>query len=148
MKKILIADDHPMLRRGLRHILLNGIDHLEFDEAGNAEELFEKIRQEKKDAIILDFEMPGKNGFEVLKQMKEENIHVPVLIFSSHSEEEIALRGLREGASGYIGKNAPDTELVAAVELILRGRRYISSSFAEQLPGYLEKMRDKPLHEY
>src|SRR5690606_36010086 len=122
-KRVLIADDHFAIRSGVRSILMDEITDIEFGEATNAAELFQKIKGEAWDALILDVNLPDKNGLEILKQIKSEAIRVPVLVFSMHSEEQIAVRALRAGAAGYLCKTSADCELGKAVNLLLTGRK-------------------------
>lgn len=147
MKKILIADDHQIVRKGLKQILSDEFSEIEFGEAINSAEVFQKIKNKKWDILILDINMPGRSGLEVLKQFKDEKINIPVLVLSMHPEEQIAVRTLKLGAWGYIAKDAADTELVKAVQQIFTGRKYITSSVAEQLAMQIENPSDKPPHE-
>ena len=147
MKKILIADDHPAIRKGVKLILGSEFSEVEFGEASNAIEIFKKLKEKKWDVMILDMDMPGRNGLEVLKQLKDEQSKTPVLMFSLHPEEQIALRAMRSGAAGYLSKDAASEELAKAIHLILSGRKYITSSLAEQLASQLENPEDKAPHE-
>src|ERR1035437_3581627 len=101
MKRILIADDHPAIRKGVKLILESEYSEIEFGEASNAVEVFQKVREKDWDILILDMDMPGRNGLEVLKQLKDDKTDIPVLMFSMHHEEQIAVRALRLGAFGY-----------------------------------------------
>lgn len=147
MKKILLADDHIVVRRGLKQILADEFSELEFGEASNSIEIFKKIKENKWDIIILDINMPGRNGLEVLSQIKDEKIAVPVLVLSSHPEEQIAIRVLKSGGSGYLSKDSADTELVKAVHHIFGGKKYITPSLAEQLALQIENPLNKAPHE-
>jgi two-component system, NarL family, invasion response regulator UvrY len=147
MKKILIADDHPAIRNGVKIILKSEFKEVEFGEASCAAEVFKKIHENKWDILILDMDMPGRNGLDVLKQLKDEKNKVPVLVFSMHPEEQIALRSMKSGASGYLSKGSASEELAKAVELIIGGRKYITASLAEQLASMLERPANKELHE-
>ena len=147
MKKILIADDHPAIRKGVRLMLESEYSEVEFGEATNAVEVFKKIKEKKWDILILDMDMPGRNGLEVLKQLKDDKTTIPVLMFSMHHEEQIAIRALKSGASGYLSKDAADTELSKAVHLILSGRKYITPAIAEQLAEQVGNPLDKAPHE-
>ena len=146
-KRVLIADDHFAIRSGVRSILTDEITDIEFGEATNAAELFQKIKGEAWDALILDVNLPDKNGLEILKQIKSEAIRVPVLVFSMHSEEQIAVRALRAGAAGYLCKTSADFELGKAVNLLLTGRKYITSSVAELLLSHFDETIEKAAHE-
>jgi DNA-binding NarL/FixJ family response regulator len=147
MKRILICDDHSAIRNGVKLILANEFNEIEFGEAINAIEIFKKLKEEKWDLIILDMDMPGRNGLEVLKQLKSEKSEVPILMFSMHPEGQIAVRALRSGAAGYLSKDTADTELVKAIQLILAGKRYITPAIAELLADQLENPLNKAPHE-
>lgn len=147
MKRILIADDHSAIRNGVKLILSEGFGEAECGEASNAAEIFQRMKEKSWDLLILDVDMPGRNGFEVLKQLKEEKNPVHVLIFSMHPEDQLALRALRAGASGYLSKDVADTELIKAINQILQGRKYITPQVAEQLVSQFGNPADKPLHE-
>lgn len=147
MKKILIADDHPSIRKGVKHLLSIEFSQVEFGEASNAIDIFNKLKDQKWDILILDMDMPGRNGLEVLGIIKDEKIKIPVLMFSMHPEDQVAVRALRLGASGYLAKDTAGEELVKAVQLILSGRKYIPASLAEQLAMQLENPENKLPHE-
>jgi two-component system invasion response regulator UvrY len=147
MKKILIADDHPAIRNGVRLILKEEFSEVEFGEAANAIEIFKKLREQKWDLLILDIDMPGRNGLEVLKQLKDEGVKMPVLVFSMHPEEQIAIRAMRSGASGYLSKESASEDMAKAVHLILSGRKFITSTLAEQLALLLEHPTEQAPHE-
>ena len=146
-KKILIADDHFAIRVGIRHLLGNEFIHAVFGEATNAREVFEKIDQERWDILILDINMPGKNGFEILKQLREQKSSIPVLVFSMHREDLVALRALKAGASGYLSKDSADIELPKAVHQVLSGRKYITLSVAELMASQLQYPESQAPHE-
>ena len=147
MKKILIADDHSAIRNGVKLILTSEFHDVEFGEATNSNEIFKKLKEKKWDLLILDMNMPGRNGLEVLKQLKEEKSSVKVLMFSMHPEDQIALRAFRTGASGYLSKDTADTQLIIAVNQILNGKKYITPEMAEQMVAQLENPTDKLPHE-
>lgn len=146
-KKFLIADDHPIIRNGVKIILAAAFTDAELGEAANGVEVFKKLKEKKWDMLILDMDMPGRNGLEVLQQIKDEEIKIPVLMFSMHPEEQIAMRALKLGAWGYLAKDTVSEELLKAVNLILNGRKYITPSLAEQLAMQLENPNDKAPHE-
>lgn len=146
-KRILIADDHSAIRSGVRHILASEFAHIDFGEATTAAEVLNKLKDGVWDILILDIDMPGRNGLEILQQLKAEKSKLPVLVFSMHSEDQIAMRAIKLGAYGYLSKDAADTELVDAIRRILSGRKYISPSLAELMAFQLENPMDKPLHE-
>lgn len=147
IKRILIADDHAVVRQGLKQILQEEYLSLaEFGEATDGKEVLIKVRNEFWDIIILDISMPVKNGLEILKQFRVEFIKIPTLILSLYAESEYAMRMLKAGASGYLTKESASDELVTAVKQILNGRKYISESLTQQLLSGLDKDSDKPLH--
>lgn len=147
MLTILIADDHSAMRKGVKLILANEFAEIEFDEAVNAIETLKKVKEKKYDILILDMDMPGRNGLEVLKQMQVEKLTTPVLMFSLHYEGQLAVRALRAGAKGYLSKDTADTELVKAVSQILEGHKYITSSIIDLLASTLGGPIDKASHE-
>jgi two-component system invasion response regulator UvrY len=133
MLRVLIADDHAVVRRGLRQILLELPDIVEVGEAGNANEVRESMRREKWDLVVLDITMPGRNGLEVLKDLKRDSPKTPVLILSMHPEEQYAVRALKTGASGYINKECAPDELLLAIRRIMKGGKYVTATLAERL---------------
>lgn len=147
MIKILIADDHAVVRKGLKQILAETTDIVAADEAINGQEVLEKIRKNDYDIVMLDISMPGRNGLDILKQVKNEKPEMSVLILSMHPEEQYAVRALKAGASGYLTKDSAPDELILAIRKISQGRKYITSSLAERLAFYLEVDSEKPLHE-
>jgi two-component system invasion response regulator UvrY len=147
MIKILITDDHTVVREGLKRILKEEFPEATFGEAGDGNQALEQTRSEVWDVIVLDISMAGRNGLEVLKQMRAENIKTPVLILSMHPEDQYAVRVLKAGASGYLTKDSASEELVTAIRRIISGRKYITLSLAEKLANDLEIDTDKPIHE-
>ena len=147
MLKVLIADDHPVVREGLKQIVTETQDMVVAGEANNGQEVLNKIREGDYDVIVLDITMPGRNGMDVLRQLRSERPRLPVLILSIHSEEQYALRALRAGASGYLTKESAPDELVVAIRKVSWGGKYISSSLAEKLAFKLEVGREQAPHE-
>jgi len=147
MLKVLIADDHPVVREGLKQIVTETQDMVVAGEANNGQEVLNKIREGDYDVIVLDITMPGRNGMDVLRQLRSERPRLPVLILSIHSEEQYALRALRAGASGYLTKESAPDELVVAIRKVSWGGKYISSSLAEKLAFKLEIGREEAPHE-
>src|SRR5213593_4756151 len=135
--RILIADDHAVVRRGLKQILADEFKKADFGEAGNAREALDRIRKENWDVIVLDITMPGRSGLEVLKEIKKARPKMPVLVLSMHPEDQFAVRVLKSGASGYMTKESAPAELVGAVRKIMAGGRHISTSVAEIMASYL-----------
>lgn len=131
--KVLIADDHPVVRRGLRQLLADEYRDLLVGEAGDSGEVFKLAREHEWDIIILDISMPGTSGLEALKELKKERPKVPVLILSSHPEEQYAIRVLKAGASGYMSKETAPESLIEGIRKIIRGGRYVSPGVAELL---------------
>lgn len=139
MVRILIGDDHAVIRKGLRQILLEKYPSAIIEEANDAEGLISKAIAGKFDIIISDLSMPGRSGLDVLSYIKQNFPDLPVLILSSYPEDQYAIRTLKAGASGYLSKETAPEELVKAVERVLQGRKYISSSIAEKMAENLEQ---------
>ena len=148
MIRILVADDHTVVRRGLRQILLEGFPGALVEEVGDAEDLIKNVVKFSWDVVISDLSMPGRSGLDALQQIKQLHPNLPVLILSIHPEEQYALRVLKAGASGYLSKDMAPDELVNAVKKVMLGKKYISASVAEKLAATLDQDHDKPLHEY
>jgi DNA-binding NarL/FixJ family response regulator len=117
--KILIADDHANVRRGLREILVDAFPGAHFTEAANGDEVLGQLVPSQPDVLLLDINMPGRSGFEVLKEVKSIYHHLPVIMVSVQSESQYALRCMRAGASEYVNKNSASEELVPAIKKIL-----------------------------
>jgi len=147
MTKILVADDHAVVRQGLKQILDETPDIVVADEAGSAQEVLDKVLENDYDVVLLDISMPGRSGLDILKELKKIKPAVPVLVLSIHPEEQYAVRVLRVGASGYLNKDCAPDELIRAIKRVSLGGRYVSSSLAEKLAFDLEPGREKPLHE-
>ncbi len=145
---ILIADDHTIVRRGLKEILNEEFKDSEIIEVSDGNQLMAKMHGKTKfDIVISDLSMPGRGGLDVLKQLKEEFPKQPVLILSIYPEEQYAMRVMKAGASGYLTKDSAPDELVKAVKQILNGRKYITASLAEQLVTNINADTNKKLHE-
>lgn len=144
---ILIADDHAILRRGLRHILTDGLSEANVSEAQNGGEVLRLLRQRTFDVLILDINMPGATGLEVVRDVRRDYPWLPVLMLSVYPEEQYALRALKAGASGYLPKESAPEELVKAVLKVMQGGKYITASIAEQMAQALQDDASKPLHE-
>lgn len=147
MLSILIADDHAVVREGLKQILTELEDPVALTEASHGQEVLEKIHQSRFDIILLDISMPGMNGLEILKQIKNEKPEISVLILSMYPEEQYAVRALKAGASGYLTKESAPQELIQAIQRIASGRKYITPTLAEKLAYNFDKDYEKPLHE-
>lgn len=147
MIKVLIADDHPIVRQGLRQILAGTPDMEVAGEAVNGQEALDQVRAGGWDVLVLDMTMPGRSGFDILKELKHEQTHPPILVLSMHAEEQFAVRVLKAGASGYLTKeNAPE-ELVKAIRKVVSGGKYISPDLAESLAFGLDAGSDHLRHE-
>jgi len=147
MIKILIADDHAIVREGLKQIVADTTGLVVAGEAKNEQETLKLVRKGDFDIILLDIAMPGRGGLDVLKQLKQEKPKLPVLILSMYPEEQYAVRALKMGAAGYLTKVSAPDELIKAIKKISRGRKYISSSLAEKLALNLEVDTEIPPHE-
>jgi two-component system invasion response regulator UvrY len=143
MLKILIADDHPVFRRGLKQIIADNSDMTVTGEAVNGMEALNKVRAGDYDVILLDITMPGKDGIDILTQLKKERPGLPILMLSMHPEEQYALRALALGASGYLTKESAPDELVAAIRKVSTHGKYVTSSLAERLAASLGRNREK-----
>ncbi|MBL1264511.1 response regulator [Methylomicrobium sp. RS1] len=133
MIKILIADDHAVVRQGLKRIFADHPDLQVAGEAENGHEVLEQIRQTEWDIVLLDMAMPGRNGLELIKQVKTERPRLPILVFSMNQASQYAVRTLKIGASGYLTKDSPPAELVAAIRKVAQGGRYVPPNVAEKL---------------
>ena len=147
MLRILIADDHEIVRKGLGKVLVETLQPVKVDEARNGQEAVSKVLKSEYDLVVLDLKMPGKSGLDVLKEIKQHRPKLPVLILSMHPEEQFAVRAIRAGASGYLTKECAGDELVLAIRKAINGERYISGSLAQLLAGELDSDLEKPLHE-
>jgi len=147
MSRILIVDDHEVLRDGVKRIFDKQPGATVFGEASTAPEALRLARDEAWDVVVLDLSLGGRNGLEVLKELRQLRPHLPVLILSMHSEELFARRAFKAGAAGYITKDSPRTELVAAVNKVIQGGTYVSPALAEKLVGDLRRDTDRPPHE-
>jgi two-component system invasion response regulator UvrY len=147
MLRLLVADDHEVVRKGLVKVLAETLQPIKIDEAKNGQEALNKASKSEYDLIVLDIKMPGKSGLDVLKEIKQHQPKMPVLILSMHPEEQFAIRAIRAGASGYLTKECAGDELVLAVRKALKGERYVSGSLAEIMAGELDSASEKPLHE-
>lgn len=143
MLRILIVDDHAVVRRGLLQLLDEGLQQeLRLDEAGNGQDALRMVELHDYDLLLLDITLPGRNGLEIMKQIKACSPQLPILILSMHPEEQYALRALRAGASGYLTKESAPEELIAAVSKVLNGGKYVSSSLSELLATEIGELRN------
>jgi two-component system, NarL family, invasion response regulator UvrY len=146
MIRILIADDHAMVRQGLRQILSAQADFQVVAEAANHAEVMQQIRREPCDVLVLDIAMPGKNGIDTLKQVRLELPKLPVLVLSMYPEDQYAVRALKAGAWGYLTKMAAADELVDAIRQVVRGRKYITAELGQSLADSIHRDTDAPAH--
>ncbi len=139
MSKILIVEDHPIFRRGLKEVLAREPEFSSIGEASDAREAWDHLRKEGWDAVVLDINLPGKSGLEFLTELRQQRPKLPKLVLSAYPEDQYALRMLKAGASGYLTKDRTPEELVTALMKVLRGEKYVSSSLAEKLVSDLNK---------
>ena len=147
MIRVLIADDHSVVRRGLIQILSN---HAQFEvvgEAANGDEVLRMVEELSLDVLLLDITMPGKDGLDVLKELKRKHSQLPILVLSMHPEDQLAIRILRAGAAGYVTKESAPEELINALRKVCKGGKYVSAQLAEKLATFVEEDRGRPLHE-
>jgi len=147
MRRFLIADDHIVVRKGLRQILLDAFPSAEIVEVGDAEDMLKKVLTEQWDVVITDISMPGRSGLDVLQQIRQDYPKLPILVLSVHPEDQYALRVLKAGASGYLTKDSAPEDLVKAMNWVLLGKRYITPAVAEQLATTLKQDSEKQPHE-
>ena len=145
--KVLIADDHAVVRRGLKETINESFPKTTFGEVETAQEAIESVRRQDWDVVILDISMPGKSGLDILDDLKRLRPKVPVLFLSMHPEEQYAKRALKAGAAGYLTKESVPEELKTAVKRVLGGGRYVSATLAEKLAYDLRGGTDVPVHE-
>jgi DNA-binding NarL/FixJ family response regulator len=147
MIKVLIADDHPVVRRGLRQILAETDDIHVGGEAGSAEDVVRAVRDERWDVVVLDISLPGKTGIELIGDVRRERPETRVLILTVHPAEQYAVRAIKGGASGFLNKESAPEKLTTAIRKIAGGGRYISAELAETLASVLAGESNGPPHE-
>ena len=147
MISILIADDHAIVREGLKQIVSSQPDMNVSGEAHNAQGVLDLVRARHWDVVVLDINMPGRNGLEVLKELKQQRPNLPVLVLSVHPEEQYGIRVLRSGASGYMNKESAPEELVNAIRKVIRGGKYLTPTLAERLAFQVADGSEAPTHE-
>ncbi|MGE0824075.1 MAG: response regulator [Candidatus Binatia bacterium] len=146
MIKILIVDDHAIVRQGLKQTVADEPDMKVAGEARNGDEALALVRNAEWDVVVLDVTMPGRSGLEVLKTIKQEKPRLPVLMLSMHPEEEFAIRAFRIGAAGYATKDSAPEELIAAIRTVRDGRKYVNLALAEKLTGVIANANAYPPH--
>jgi DNA-binding NarL/FixJ family response regulator len=142
--RILLADDHAVVRHGLKQILTDAFKRATYGEARNAQEALDLIWKQDWDVVVLDITMPGRSGLDVLREIKKSKPRLPVLVLSMHPENQFAVRVLKSGASGYMTKESAPDELVGAVKKVLAGGRYVSNALAENLAASLSVNQKAP----
>jgi two-component system invasion response regulator UvrY len=147
MRNVLIVDDHEVVRDGVKNILGGQAAPISFGEASTAPEALRLMTEQNWDLVILDLSLAGRNGLELLKQLKQIDSELPVLILSMHSEEQYARRAFKAGAAGYVTKDSTRTELMEAVNKVSDGGRYVSATLAERLVIDIQRDTRRPLHE-
>jgi len=145
--KILIADDHAIVREGLKQILAETADMVVAGEATNGQEVLELVREKDFDLVLLDLAMPEKDGLDTLKELRLEKPNLPVLVLSIYPEEQYAVRVLKAGAFGYLTKESAPDDLIAAIRKVSQKGKYVSQSLGEKLASYLTADPDQPAHE-
>ncbi len=145
--RVLVADDHTVVRQGLRQILSKTPDLVVVDEAETGNQVVEKLQTIQIDVLVMDMEMPEKTGWDVLLDLKITHPQLPVVILSIYSEDQFGVRFLKAGASGYLPKTSAPDQLVEAIRRVAHGGKFISPNLAEQLVHTLDKDSQKPLHE-
>jgi two-component system, NarL family, invasion response regulator UvrY len=145
---IIIADDHAIVRRGIKQLLLEEYPSAIIEEAANTEELIQKVTSGKWDVVICDISMPGRSGIDALLEIKQAVPGLPVLIMSMYPEDQYALRAFKAGASGYLAKETIHYNLINAVQKVLSGKKFITPTIAEKMANSINEEREKPLHEY
>jgi two-component system, NarL family, invasion response regulator UvrY len=147
MIRILIADDHPIVRMGLKQVIAETSDMSVVDEATDGQQVLDKVSNNNFDVVLLDITMPGSSGFDILKKLKNIRSKLPVLVLSIHPESQYGLRMLQVGASGYLTKDRAPNELIDAIRKVARGGKYITSSLAEILANNYTVDSTGPVHE-
>ncbi|MCB1896814.1 MAG: response regulator transcription factor [Rhodocyclaceae bacterium] len=145
--RVLIADDHSIVRQGLRQILSETEDLAVSGEAANGVEALQQLRQDSYDVVLMDVSMPDRNGIDALKLIRKEFPRLPVLMLSMYPEEQYAIRALKAGAAGYLNKQSAPEQLVTAIRQVASGKKYVSASLAEELANAITDDDDRPLHE-
>ena len=148
MIRILVADDHAIVRDGLKQIVSDTPDIVVSAEASNGREALNKALKDDYDVVLLDITMPDRSGLDILKEIKAQKPELPILILSIHPEEQYAVRALKAGAAGYLTKESAPEELIRAMRRVSSGGKYVTSSLAEKLASILKTSTEEPLHHY
>ncbi|MFK7964837.1 MAG: response regulator [Burkholderiaceae bacterium] len=147
MIRVLVADDHSLIREGLKRILSGTQDLVVCGEADDGASVISEVAALKPDALLLDLSMPGTRGFDLIKRLRTDHPRLPILVLSMHDEQQYAVRAIRAGASGYLTKEGANTQLVNAIRKVAQGRPYISTVVAEQLATHAMPGQYSQLHE-
>lgn len=147
MIRILIADDHAIVREGLKQIVAETSDMLVAGEAARGQQVLDLIREGVWDVILLDIAMPSRGGMETLKILRHERPDIPVLVLSMYPEEQYAIRTIKAGAAGYLTKESAPEELISAIRKVSQGGRYVSASLAEKMASHLAGDKEELVHE-
>ncbi|MBI4333785.1 MAG: response regulator transcription factor [Chloroflexi bacterium] len=147
MTRVLVADDHPVVRQGIKQVLAETPDIIVAGEVSDAQGVLDQATKNDYDVVLLDISMPGGGGLDILGKLKSLKPRLPVLVLSMHPEEQYAVRALKLGAAGYLTKESAPDELVAAIRKVSTGHKYVSSSLAEKLALQLETDVQKLPHE-
>ena len=147
MIRILLVDDHSIVRKGIRQIILEEFQNAIVDEATDAETMISKVVEQEWDLVISDVSMPGRSGLDAVAQLKKIKPRLPVLIMSIHPEDHYAVRAIKSGAAGYLSKDLAPEELVNAVKTVLSGRKFITSVVAEKLAAMVNRDENIAIHE-
>lgn len=145
--RILIGDDHSVVRNGVMRSLAERFSEAEFGEASNAAEVLRQVHEDKWDLVILDISMPGRSGLDILKEIKEHHSEIPVIIFSMYPEDQFAVRAIKSGASAYLTKDISSKDLAEAIKRILKGDRYITPSITDLITYELRDDHKRSVHE-
>jgi DNA-binding NarL/FixJ family response regulator len=145
--RVLIADDHPLMRQGLKQLLADELDQVEIGEAADARAALDLAGAQKWDVVVLDINMPGRSGFEVLQELKQRQPKLPVLVLTAYPEDQLAVRALEAGAAGYVTKQSANAELVKALKKVLAGGSYVSAPLAEKIAGRMRRGLEQAPHQ-
>ncbi|MGM9426963.1 response regulator [Hydrogenophaga sp. MI9] len=146
MIKVILCDDHAVVRRGIRDTISEAVDIQVVGEAGSYPELREQMRKTECDVLVLDLNMPGRGGLEVLAALREEGSPVKTLVVSMYPEDQYAIRCLRAGARGYLNKAGEPAEMIAAIRTVNQGRKYVTPDVAQMLVDNLNAPESEELH--
>ena len=133
MIKVILCDDHALIRRGIRDTLADATDIEVVAEAGDYSELRGQLRSHRCDVLVLDINLPGRSGLDVLQVLKDEGSPIKVLVVSMYPEDQYAIRALRAGAHGYVNKGGEPQMIVNAVRTVAQGRKYVTPEIAQML---------------